>query len=241
MRAETRHQLKQDRFNKVTIGVAEATADWSAEHKGTLLIAGAIVLLIVGVAVGGWYYNSQRNDQASLEMEQAVRTLETPVRPAGTPAQAEFPTFASENERASIAHKEFQSIVDQYPHTHSGDFARYFLAVTDASMGNNAAAEKGFKEVASLHDKDAASLAKFALASLYRDTNRTKDAIDVYKGLIEKPTDAVGKATAQMALADTYQAAGQSPEAKRILEQVQKDNPASEVSQLASQKLAALK
>jgi len=43
-----------------------------------------------------------------------------------------------------------------------------------------------------------------------------------------------------MALAETYQAAGQSAEAKRILEQIQKENPASETSQLASQKLQEL-
>ena len=46
---------------------------------------------------------------------------------------------------------------------------------------------------------------------------------------------------AQMALAETYQAAGQAAEAKLILEQVQKENPSSEISQLASQKLQALK
>ncbi len=242
MRAETRHSLKQDRFNKVTIGAAGATFDWSAEHKGTLLIAGVIVLVVIAAAIGGWYYTNQRNDAASLNIEQGVRTLETPVRPVGVPAQPEFPTFASNIERASTAHKQFQGIVDTYPHTHSADIARYFLAVTDATMGNSAVAEREFKDAASLGDKDVAALAEYALASLYRSSDRTKDAIDVYKKLIDKPTNSVGKPMAQMALAETYQAAGQSPEAKLILEQVQKENPPpSETGRMAAQKLSGIK
>ena len=31
MRAETRHQLKQDAFSRVTMGAAEKTADWTVE------------------------------------------------------------------------------------------------------------------------------------------------------------------------------------------------------------------
>jgi filamentous hemagglutinin family protein len=42
-------------------------------------------------------------------------------------------------------------------------------------------------------------------------------------------------------LADLYQASNQPQEAKRILEQVKKDNPSNEAGQLATQKLAALK
>jgi tetratricopeptide (TPR) repeat protein len=241
VRAETRHQLKQDRFNRVTIGAAEATVHWTVAHKSKLLVAAAVLVAAIAAATGGWYYINQRNDQASLELEQAVRTLQTPLRPPGIPAQAEYPTFASDNERATAAHKQFQSIVDKYAHTHSADFARYFVAVTDASMGNNAAAEREFSEAAMLRDRDIAALAQFALASVYRSGNRTKDAIDLYKKLIDKPAITVGKPTAQIALAETYQAAGQLSEAKRILEQIQKENPASETAQLASQKLQDLK
>jgi tetratricopeptide (TPR) repeat protein len=241
VRAETRHQLKQDKFNKVTISAAGATFEWCLEHKREVIIAGVVLLAVIGAGIGGWYYTNQRNDAASLSMAQAVRTLQTPVRPAGIPPQAEYASFASNMERASLAHKQFQAIVDTYPHTHSADIARYFVAVTDANMGNGAVAEREFKEVAALHDKDIAALANFALASLYRSSDRTKEAIDIYKKLIEKPTNTVGKPMAQIALAETYQAAGQAAEAKLILEQVQKENPSSEISQLASQKLQNLK
>lgn len=241
MRAETRHQLKQDKFNKVTIGAAEATLNWTVENKGKVSIAAAVLIILAAVIAAGWYHIDQQNDQASLAMEGAIRTLQTPVRPAGMPPQPEYPSFASDNERATTAHKQFQAIADKYPHTHTAQFARYFVAVTDATVGNTVAAEREFSEVALVHDKDIAALANFGLASLYRNTNRPKDAIDIYKKLIDKPARTVGKSTAEMALAETYQAAGQSPEARRILEQVQKENPSSEIAQMASQKLQDLK
>jgi len=59
--------------------------------------------------------------------------------------------------------------------------------------------------------------------------------------LIAKPTRSVGKATAQLELADLYEEKQQPQEAKRIYEQVQKENPNSEVASLASSKLAGLK
>jgi uncharacterized protein HemX len=155
VRAETRHQMKQDRFSRVTIDAAERTAHWSVEHKNKLIVAGVIVLVVAGIAAGTWYYLNQQDQKASLEMSQAVRTLNTPVRPP--------------------------------------------------NMGRN------------------------------------KQAVDLYKQLAAKPASTVGKVTAQMELAATYQSDNQPLEAKRIYEIIQKENPASEVAQMATTKLQELK
>lgn len=241
MRAETRHQLKQDRFSRVTIDAAERTAHWSAEHQNKLIVAAVIVLALAAIATGGWYYLSQQDQKASVDFSRAIRTLDTPVRPPNMPPQPDSPSFASSKERATAAHKQFQEIVDKYPHTHAADFAHYFLGLTSADLGDNAAAERELQQVASYHNADLSALAKFALASVYSNTNRDKQAIDVYKELIAKPTATVSKVAAQMELAATYQAANQPLEAKRIYEQIQKENPGSEAGQLASAKLQALK
>jgi TolA-binding protein len=241
VRAETRHQLKQDRFSQVTIDAAENAAHWSVEHKSKLMVAVAIVLVAaVGVA-GGWYYLNQQDQKASLEMSQAVRTLSAPVRPANMPAQPEEPSFASVKERATKAHQQFQAIVDKYPHTHSADFAAYFLGLTSADMGDNSAAERELQIVVSSGSKDRAALAKKAIASVDRNTSRNKQAIDLYKQLAAKPTSTVGKVAAQMEMAATYRADNQPLEAKRLYEQITKENPATEAAQLASAKLQELK
>ncbi len=241
MRAETRHQLKQDRFSRVTIDAAEKTVHWSAEHQSRLMIAGVVVLVLAAIVVGGWYYLGQQDQKASVEFSQAIRTMDTPVRPPNMPPQPDQPSFASMNERATAARKQFQEIAGKYPHTHAADFAHYFIGLTSADMGDNTTAENELQLVAGYRNADLAALAKFALASVYRNTNHSVNAIELYKQLIAKPSTTVSKVMAQMELAATYQSANQPLEAKRIYEEVKKENPSTDASQLADQKLQALK
>ena len=98
--------------------------------------------------------------------------------------------------------------------------------MTAASLSDNAAAERDFKEVASAGNREVAAVAKSALASLYGQTNRTKEAAALYQELINKPTASVGKVTAQLQLAELYQNSNQPLDAKRIYEQIKKENPA---------------
>ncbi len=126
MRAQTRHQLKEDRFSRVTIDAAEATAHWSVEHKSKVITGAIVVLLVAAAAIGSWYFMNQQDQKASAELGQATRTLETPIRPAGMPPQPEYPSFASSKERATEAHKQFQTIVDTYPHTKSARLCALF-------------------------------------------------------------------------------------------------------------------
>jgi TolA-binding protein len=241
VRAETRHNLKQDAFSRVTLEAAEKTAHWTVEHRSTLIITAVVAAIVVAAVVGGWFYLSAQDEKASLELSQAVRTMDTPLRAPGTPAQPDVPSFTSVKERSEGAKKQFQAIVDKYPHTRTADMAHYFLGVTSSELGDNAAAESNFKQVISSGSRDLASIAKFALASLDAKTNRTKDAIALYQEMINKPTASVGKVTAQLQLAELYQATNQPLDAKRIYEQVKKDNPSTEAGQMATQKLAELK
>ena len=242
MRAEARHQLKQDRFSRATMHAAEQTVHWSAEHKAKLVIAAVIVAVVAAVLAGAWYYNEQRDERASVDFGKALQTFDMPLRPAGMPAQPDYPSFGSAKERATAANKQFQELVGKYPHTHVADFSRYFLGVTYADMGDNAAAEKELKTVADYRDRNLSALAKLALAGVYRDTNRTPDAVALYKQLMEKPSSTVSKSAAAIQLAETYQSAGMTVDARKQYEQIQKDEPAqSEANQLASAKLQELK
>jgi TolA-binding protein len=241
VRAETRHQLKQDAFSRATMEAAERTANWSVEHQSTLIIAGTVVTVVLASILGGWYYLSAQDTKASFELSQAVRTMDTPLRPTGVPAQPDSPSFGSAKERSDAARKQLQSIIDKYPHTRTADMARYLLGVIAANNNDAATAERDLKAVASSGNRELASIAKLALASFYGDNNRTKDAVPLYQELINKPTASVGKVAAQLRLAELYQHSNQPADAKRTYEQIKKDNPAGEAGQLATQKLAELK
>ena len=236
MRADVRHQLKEDRFREFT---AER-AHWAVEHKGTMLKAGAALVALLAIAIGGWLYLNHRDELASAELSKAVRTYSTPLRPANTPEQPGFPTFTSVAERATKAHAQFEAIAAQYSHTRSADFARYFAGLTAIDMGDTAAAERSLKETANVGNQDLSALAKMALAALYRNTNRNPQAVELYKQLSAKPTSTVSKQAAQIELAGLYASQGQTQEARSIYEQLQKENPNTEFAALASSKLQEL-
>lgn len=221
--------------------MAEKTADWSVEHRNALIIAGIVVAIVAAALTAGWYYLQQQDQKASVDFGKALQTMNEQIRPAGMPAQPDVPSFTSAKERATAANKQFQAIIDKYPHTRAADFSHYFLGVTAAQLGDNAAAERELKTVADYHNHDLSSLAKLALAGVYRDTNRSKDAIDLYKQLIQNPSRTVSKSAAEMQLAETYDAAGMKSDAQKQYEQIQKEAPESEAAQLASAKLQQLK
>ena len=237
MRAETRHSLKQDKFSQATLGAA----DWTVQHRSPLVWMAVAVLAVLAIGGGIWYYIGQQDEKASLALSQALRTAETPIRPANMPPQPGFPSFASSNERDTTARKQYQEIVDKYSHTRSADVARYLLGVSSANSGDYAAAEKNLKEVASVYNSDLSSLAKFALASVYSKDKKDAQAIEEYKKLMDKPTNAVSKVSVQFELANLYLDKQQPLEAKRIYEQIQKENPATETAALAQSKAAAIK
>ena len=241
MRAETRHQLKQDRFSKVTFEAAGNAAHWSVEHQSKLIAAVIAVIVIGGIAFGGWYYLNSQDEKASAEFSTAVRTWETSLRPAGVPPQPGSDSFASAQERATAARKQFQAIADKYPRTHTADMARYFVGLASAQLGDNAAAERSLQEAAHSSNADLAALGKFALASVYRAETKDAQAIDLYKQLMDKPTLVVSKATAQLELASFYESRQKPDEAKKLYDQVAKENPATEAASLAQRRVAALK
>jgi lipopolysaccharide biosynthesis regulator YciM len=80
-----------------------------------------------------------------------------------------------------------------------------------------------------------------ALASVYRNTNRSQDAINVYKQLMQSPTSTVGKTAVEVQLAETYQDMGNAAEAKKLYEQIKKENPQGDVGQFADSKLQEMK
>jgi TolA-binding protein len=241
VRAETRHQLKQDRFSKATLHAAEQTVHWTVEHQSKLTVAGIIVAVIALIGFGGWYYMNSQDEKASIELGSAGRVLEQPVRPAGVPAQPGYPSFASTQERATQARKQFQAIVDKYPHTRTADMAQYFVGLTSSQLGDNATAERTLQEVVKSSNKDLSSLGRLALAAVYRTENKDAQAIDLYKQLIDKPTTAVNKITAQLELANFYENRQKPDEAKRVYDQIQKENPGADAASLAQQRAAKLK
>jgi len=237
VRSYTRHQLKQDSFRTSTT----ETISWAVEHRSQVTAAVVAVVVLLAVIIGGWAYVNYRDQQGRSELAGAIQKYDAPIRPAGTPATPDMLSFGSIQERAKAANGDFTRIAGKYSFTQSGRVARYFAGVTLHDMGDNAGAEKDLKEVADSRYKEIASLAKLALASIYHDTNRDPQAIEIYKQLADHPTVSVGKSTAQFLLASLYEEVHQPDEARKLYQQMQKEGPSSPAAQMAAQRLQALK
>lgn len=234
MQSYTRRQLKEDKFQEA----AKETVHWTVVHRKTIITVLVVAGIITVVTASLLAYNSKQEERASEALGRAMRTYSAPIRQPNAPADSKQQSFLSPEERAKAANKEFQQVAEQFSHTGSGKNARYLAAVTALESGDAGTAEKRLKEIADSNDHERAALAKLALASLYRSTNRDADAIRLYKDLIDHPSNSVPKVTAEFQLADAYQAK-QPEEAKRIYDELAKDKDPN-IAQLARQKQSGL-
>ena len=228
----TRHQLKEDRFATAV----QEQVSWAVEHRNKLIVAGVVLGVIVLAAVGAFFYNQGRNDQASVALSTALRIYDAPLRPAGSPQQPGQISFTSAAERAQAAQKEFRKVVQDYPYTRSADFARYWVGVTAMDMADYKTAEGQLKELTGSRRDDLSALATFALATVYRSSGKESQAVSLYKELIDHPSNTVPKTTAELELAELYEKT-QPAEATKIYEQIRKDDPSSVAAQFATSKL----
>ena len=234
----TRHQLKQDKF-----ATAAATGvSWMEENRTRVVVVAIVALFVVAAAIVGYNIYASRSESAAVAFGAALKTYESPIRPANAPNDPTTESYANAQERAQTANKEFLAVADKYGWTESGKNARYFAGLTYVDEGQNTSAEATLKQAAAGWDKQLASLAKEALADLYHQTGRDAQAIELYNQLTDHPTDAVPAGLAQIELAELYTDEGKTELAHKIYAQLKdKDKNAKGVAgpagAIATQKL----
>jgi tetratricopeptide (TPR) repeat protein len=231
----TRRQLKEDKL----ADAAKGTVTWAEHHRKLVTLGSSVLLAVAALGIGGWTFLQWREQKASFDLGSALRTYQRPLRPAGTPENPDFPSFASAAERAKAARAEFQAVVDHYSYTRSGKMARYYVGLTAMEGGDTATAERELRYVADSGNKDLAPLGKFALAALYRSQKRDPEAIQLYRQLIEHPSESVSKAMAQLELASLYEEK-QPAEAGRLYQQIRIEDPAGAAGEIAATRLEQL-
>jgi tetratricopeptide (TPR) repeat protein len=233
--SQTRHALKQDKFVQTT----QSGVSWVSEHRSSVIRYSVIVVLVLVVVIAAGILYSQRSEAAEAAFGTALDTYSAQLAPPGTPAAKGVYTAAAD--RAKAANQQFVQVASQYGWLPEGAKAHYFAGLTYQELNQNGPAETELKTAADSWDKNLSSLAKFALAGLYHQTGRDAQAIDLYNGLIAKPSSAVPAYTAQLALADLYNAAGKTDQAKQIWAKVRDADKTGAAGSMAAEKLAAKK
>ena len=226
----TRKELKRnelaDTFGK--------TVDYVSHHRKGAVEAVAATVAVLLIAAGFFFFRGWRERQAGRELSAALEILETPI--AGDPAAAlapkTYPT-AAEREREALKHLREAS---EKGGTSAGRAALVSLAArgekpTQATEALSKAARDEQPEVAVAAEIDAARL----LAA----QGKTTEAIDRLKRAIESPKSAAPKDALLFALAETYEKAGSSADAKATYQRLVTDYPNSPYRTDARQKIGS--
>jgi tetratricopeptide (TPR) repeat protein len=233
--AQTRSALKKD---DVFIHSTQVGLDWIAENRGKALRIAIGVLVVIALAVAAAIVYQQRSSAAANAFGSAVSLYSTPIADPAQPVPPGVKTFATAADRAKAANPLFEDVAKRYSSTKAGHNALYFSGITAGEMGDTAGAEASFRKAGDLHDANIASLAHLALASLLTQHGQTGDAIRLYQDLINHPSSTVPAATAQLQLAQLYEANNQPAEANKIYALLKAKDPTTAAGQIAAQKLA---
>jgi predicted negative regulator of RcsB-dependent stress response len=206
----SRKELKTDRF------VAEVgeTVEFFQAHRRQIIRYGSVVLAAL-VLLAAWQWH--RRHQRAVRQEALNAALAVYNAPVGQTGNPFLPGYPSEEEKNKAALKAFGDLVTRYPGSDEGLIATYYLGTMAADRGDLAEAEKRLRQVADSRHAHYASLAKVALADLYRAQGKIAEGEKLLRSLIEKPTDFVSREHATILLADLIKDS-RPEEARKLLE-----------------------
>jgi predicted negative regulator of RcsB-dependent stress response len=229
---QTRHALKQDSFVQATT----SGIGWLQNNRSRVIAVTVAIVVILAVLFGGLFFAQSRGAAAQVALGEAMDIYDTPLRPAGQPADPIQPSFASSAERAKAANPKFVDAANRFGWLRAGKTARYFAGLTYLDLGQNSSAESNLKQVADSSDAALAALAKMTLAGLYHQTGRDPQAIEIYKQIIAKPTLTVPASAAKLQLAQLYETSNPT-EARRLYAEIKDQDKTTAAAQIAAQKL----
>lgn len=230
----TRHELKaQLQHDQFTDSVSTAL-NYASSHKQRLIQWGIVAAAAVILIVGAVWFNSYRRSVRQKDLQAALTVLDAQVGPPNEYMK----TFATPEAKQQAAMRALSEVVAKDGGSREGYFAQYYLGTLKAQKGDAKGAESDLRSAAN-SSSDSAALAKIALAQLYIASKRNSEAQDLLRSLVNKPTDLVSKAQAQVLLAQLEETINPQ-QAKRILQGLKTPNESPAVSRAADQVSAQL-
>ena len=218
----TRHELKQDEFRETL----DELDQYLIAHLKEILTVAILVIVVVGAAWGLRFYLNQQEASANIELSSALRTFEAYVGNASPETLgAGSETYLNSADKYQKARDQFNAIVLKYrmfPRPKAARIALYHVGICQSLLGNSTAAISTFQEAGRDSDREIASLARFALASEFLTTGKKQEALKLYQELVDHPTLAVPKASAQLAMADALKDS-QPAQARQLYDRIQKE------------------
>jgi hypothetical protein len=231
----TRHDLKEQlQHDELTDAVSTALS-YTQSHRQQFIRWGVIAAAVLVLAGGIWAFLSYQKTQRENDLSAAMSIVNAQVGPPNDFLK----TFPTQDAKDAAAIKALSDVAAKDGSSDEGMIALYTLATFKAKKDQNSSIPD-FQRVAE-SGTTVAPLAKIALAQLYIGQNKTAQAQDLLRSIINKPTDLVSKAQAQILLAQT-EAAVNPVDSKATLKMISpEDQKRQAVSRAAESVSAQLK
>lgn len=233
----TRHELKEQVQHDQFTDTVSNVVNYATSHREELTRWGFLTLIVLVIAGAAIWYATYRNGIRNEDLEGVFEVLDAPVGPAN-PANPSARTFPTQDAKTKASMKALSDMIAKDGGSRQALTAQYYLGTLKAQNGDTHGAESDLNAVAESRS-ECAPLAKIALAQLYAGENKTSQAQAVLRGLVNKPTDLVSKAQAQILLARLDETTNPQ-EAKKILDSLKSPTQDPAISRAVEQMSAQL-
>jgi len=249
MKTKHRRELKE---NEVAQMIA-AAREFLQEHGGRLTAALIAVILVAGAVLGFLAYRNREQSRGQDLLAQALVVLNTAVvpvtadtKPGDAPAAASIGakgTFSTETQKLNAAVPKLRAAADAFPDTQAGIQARYHLAASLASLGQQKEAVTQFDEVIKRAGPNTlyGRMAELGKADAQLASGQTDAAIATWKELAAKKDASLPEDAILMQLGRAYQAKGNMADAKKSFTDIVDNHPDSPYVAEARKELDSLK
>jgi TolA-binding protein len=239
MKAQERHQLKQNEFARTAARVAGTVA----ANRDRVIVITLIAVAVVAVVGGYFWWRRSTNQRASAELAIGLSISQAPITPPSTlpTATTRATTYESAAARSEAALKQFDRTAADYPSTDAGLAARYHAGLELVSLGRMADAERAFQDVI---DRGGSSIyatsARLGLAETLAAQGKHDEAIRRFTDLAADRDGSLPIDGVLMQLARTSEKAGKKDDARAAYRRVVDEFPDSAYAQEARQQLTTL-
>jgi TolA-binding protein len=239
MKTKERHHLKANEFVSTTARVVETVT----EHRDRIMM-GAIVLAVVLIAGGGyWYWRHSTAQQAGSLLGIAMAMEQAPIVPAPSlPGSTQNPgTFPTEQARLEATLAAFQKVAESYASMQEGLTAQYHVGVTLLTMGRYDEADRAFQTTA---DRAGSSvygpMARMGRAEVLLRQAKYDAAIKAFSDLSGERDGLLPIDGVLMQLARAYMKAGKIQDARATFKRVVDEFPQSPFASDARQQMTLI-
>lgn len=249
MKTKHRRELKE---NEVAQFIAGTRAFF--QENGRHVTTAIVVLLVIGGAILAFLaYRNREQQRGQNLLAQAMVVLNTAVvpvtsasNPGDAPAAASIGakgTFSTESQKLNAAVPKLKAAADAYPDTQAGIQARYHLAASLATLGQQKDAITQFDEVVKRAGADSlyGRMAQLGRADAQLASGQADAAIATWKELAAKKDANLPEDAILMQLGRAYQAKGNTDEARKTFTDIVDNHPDSPYAGDARKELESLK